>query len=286
MSENDVFTEPGGDDSPEQPAVEVSTAPEPVAEVPAEPVAEPVKSPEEKYNELLIALRQERASSRETKAEIETLRQQVEQFKALREELDARRKETQAAKERALFEENPAEYLRQQTERLSQKIEGLSAQEAEAVKKFEAQQALDNTVRMQATSFAKENADYIDAFQFVRDRKFAEYELYGVPPEQREQAFHQESMAFAQHAVANGRNAAEMVYNLAKTWGYAPKQVAVPAQTAEAKVAALQNGQKAAQTLSTGTAPPRESMLARVEDMSDDEFDKFWKEEISPRRRA
>lgn len=110
-----------------------------------------------------------------------------------------------------------------------------------------------------------------------------EYELYGIPAEQREQMFNQESIQFAQMALQNQRNAAEMVYQLAKTWGYSAQLA--PPTSAEQRVVQLQNGQKAAGTLSTGTAPPRESMLARVEEMSDEEFDKFWDAEIKPSRR-
>lgn len=276
---NPVFDEPGESEVEESPAIEVSPEPTPVeAEAPP-----PEKSYEEKYSELQIALKQERAQMRAMREEAESLRQKFSEFGSLKEELENKRREQAEAKEREAFENNPAEYLKQRQEQLAQKFEQLTQAEQDQLQRYEMQQRMDGAIRTQAQQFMAKQPDYHQALEFVRDRKMQEYELYGIPAEQREQMFNQESIQFAQMALQNQRNAAEMVYQLAKTWGYSAQLA--PPTSAEQRVVQLQNGQKAAGTLSTGTAPPRESMLARVEEMSDEEFDKFWDQEVKPSRR-
>lgn len=259
--------------------------PEPVAEAKPEPEVQ-IKSAEEKYQELQIALRQERAGAREAKAELEAIKARLAEVDALKEELTERRRLKAEQEMRAKFEENPAEYLREQVEANNRKIEEMTTKEQETLQKYEAEQRLTMTIATQAQQFAKEAPDYHDALNFVRDRRMKEYDLWGVPPEAREQAFLQESIQLGAQALQQGRNAAQTVYELAKTWGYAGKLTQSVEASAESKILQMQNGAKAAATLSTGTAPPRESLLSRVEDMDDDEFESFWKTDIAPKRRA
>jgi hypothetical protein len=81
-------------------------------------------------------------------------------------------------------------------------------------------------------------------------------------------------------AMQQGRNPAEVAYQLAETWGFKPKSEEKP----DDKIVRLQQGQKASQTLSKKSAPAEESLLKKIEEMDDQEFDKFWNTNVKPKK--
>lgn len=131
--------------------------------------------------------------------------------------------------------------------------------------------------------FKKTTPDYDDAFQFVRAQRDTELQGMGYDdPSVRQQIIQQDALQIAAQALQGNRNAAQVVYAIAKARGYAGKAPApvTPAAPAAPVVSAdtkkIQNvakGQEASQSLGQmgGTAPPEFSaeMIAK---MSDNEF--------------
>lgn len=281
MSAN--LLEPGDDAAPSIPQPEPEApAPEIKAEVKPEPKAEEPKGddPETKYNNLKVALREERQEKAAFKRQLEELAEKSKQFDGLRQELDDHRKRRQEEEEKRKFEENPAEYLKSQVESLTEKQQRLIDESTRANQQQIEQAQFMQAVQSQAAAFSKETPDYGDAFAFIHDRRVKEYEVLGVPAEEWEARFNQESVQFAALAMQQGKNPAEMVYKMAGAWGYAKTQ-AKP--TADTEIERLQAGQTAAQTLSRGGAG-EESVLKKIEDMTDDEFDKYFAE-LKPKAR-
>ena len=293
MSAVNPLIEPGDSAPPEIPrdVPESTPAPEEKA-TPAkiESVEKPEGQPEkpaqtdaEKYENVRRALQEERREKAALKAALDEAKKNSEEFSALKAKMDERRAQIDAENERKAFEENPAEFLREQVTKIGQKVDEVAQTSTQKVQEWEQQNAIFTAIQSQTAAFAKETPDYNDAFQFMHDRRMAEYDVLGVPPEMREAQFNMESLQFAQQAMQSGRNPAEMAYNMAKAWGFTAKPAAVPAKAdADATITRLEQGQKAAATLSTG-GKGEESLLKRVDEMSDAEFEKFWKEEMVPK---
>lgn len=275
MSAN--LLEPGDEAAPSLPQPDPEVIPEtkveaePKTESKAEPKIEK-DDPETKYNNLKVALREERQEKAAFKKQLEDLTEKSRQFDAIRQELEEHRRRKQEEEEKRRFEENPAEYLKTQVEALTEKQQRLLDESTRANQQQIEHAQFMQAVQSQAAAFSKETPDYGDAFTFIHDRRVKEYEVLGVPPEEWEARFNQESVQFAALAMQQGKNPAEMVYKMAGAWGYTKAQ---PKQPAETEIERLQAGQTAAQTLSRGGAG-EESVLKKIEDMSDDEFEKYW----------
>ena len=270
MSEVNPLEEPGG--VPEiTPEVETPETPEVKAE------EKPQVTAEEKYQNSLAALREERAEKARLKSALEQARKDAEEFAALKAKLDERQKSIQEEKARQEFEENPAEFLRRQQEEIKAQVQNVSEMTQRQQEAYFEQQRLVSTVQAQTAAFARETPDYNDAFMFMHERRMAEYDVLGVPPEFREEQFNLETMEFARQAMQQGRNPAELAYNMAKAWGFSGKKESKT--DPNAVVARLEEGHKAAATLSTG-GKSEVSLLKQIDEMSDSEFDNFWKEQM------
>ena len=266
----EAIKQPDNTDAEEQASVEVKTEPE----------KKPEPSIEEKYNNLQAALREEREEKKRIREEVQKTQQAMQQFESLRAELEERRRQAQEEKIRQEYETNPAEYLRKQQEALAQKVDGALTAHQQTQAQIAQRQQFEAAVTSQVSAYKQTNPNYLPALEWARDRRMAEYAALGVPETQRAQLFEQESYQLAVTAFNQGRNPAEVAYQLAETWGFKPKAE----EKTEDKIVRLQAGQKAAQTLSKKSAPAEESLLKKIENMDDKEFDKFWNENVKPKR--
>lgn len=274
MSENRL-EEPGDpvpDPTPEAP----EATPEPVtAEAPPEPEVEEDPTPVPTVP--LAALNEERHKNREFKAQLAEERRQREELKAIVEDL---RKQAQAQRQpqEDQFKNDPLGAIRQDIQGLRQVQE--QAQTAAQLERQQAdqRQALERTVVNQVQEFSKTTPDYPDALKYMLETRANELRLLGVPQEQIEVAIEQESIQLAHGSVQRGENTAETVYNLAKLRGYkAPK-------AQKSNIETIEKGQKAAQTLDGTRGRADEISWGAIEKMSDKDFDKYWDEEVAPKR--
>lgn len=129
--------------------------------------------------------------------------------------------------------------------------------------------------------FKKTTPDYDDAFQYVRAQRDTELQGMGYDdPNVRQNIIAQDALQIAAQALQGNRNAAQVVYAIAKARGYAgkaPASAPAPVPVAKSpdaqKIATVAKGQEASQSLGQmgGTAPVEFSaeMIAK---MSDNEF--------------
>lgn len=119
--------------------------------------------------------------------------------------------------------------------------------------------------------FTKATPDFPDAYKHLRTARADDYRDVGVPEDQIARALLQDEIAVAQNAIAQGKNPAQVIYNMAKRYGYAAK--AAPATPAD-KIAALNAGADA------GAALPRAGAesaltLAGLKDAGDSDLNKL-----------
>lgn len=232
-----------------EPSQETEDKPAVTVDVEAE---KPKDDPETKYRNLQAALREEREEKKRLKAQIEEISSKTAGLEELKKQLEEQRRAAQEAAERAKFEEDPANYLKSELERVRQEQEKLQHQTVEQRQAQEQETRFLQAVSSQVQQFKTQTPDYDDAFRYAHDRRVEELKILGVPESEVEAVFVQESFALANQAMQQGRNPGEVVYQLAKHWGYKN----TPKESPEKTIERLEAGQKAAKTLNGGHPLP------------------------------
>lgn len=272
-------------EQPKPETIETAEKPQHEGEKPAETVEETDEedselktegdTPEDRLRKLTTALNRERRERKKFKAEAKTAADQLAADKIERARLDERvnllaqrlaqpaPKAEEAPKERdpfAVLQEHDA-FIAQQ--RQQQELQIQQAQFA-------------SHVTLMVNEFKAVTPDYGDAYAFLQERRIAEMREMGANDQQIAQALPQEEFQLAAVALQNGRNPAEVAYQLAKARGYTKASAAVPKPTtpsAAEKLATIAKGQQNAQTLGNGGAPPAAGLsLEKLATMTDKEF--------------
>jgi hypothetical protein len=244
-------------------------------ETPVEPSPEETQEPaparpeaEERYQNLQSALAEERYRRAQQSQELAALRSQVEQFGTLREELEAYRKQVRQE------EEDPVTELKREIKGLSERYnqdQQASLQERQALAQ---RLELENQVRSQVSEFMKRKPDYQNAYNYVVNRRQADYQKMGVPPQLWGQRLESEVSGLLNEARLYGGNAAEILYGLAENWGYRPPQQATQAQEPVRTERFLDEGPSSLSDI--GGRADTALSLKNISTMSDEDFDKFW----------
>lgn len=125
--------------------------------------------------------------------------------------------------------------------------------------------------------FIATNPDYNEASQHLVNSRRNELSAFGLSDQQINQQIMQESMQIAIQALQQGKNPAEIVYNLSKIRGYAKKEAT---QDTQAKLENIAAGQKANQSLGdvSGGSPNGAKIDAKsLATMSEADFAKVTK---------
>jgi myosin heavy subunit len=278
---SDIF---GGEeiDAPEQeimrdePVVERDEAPEPVIEAKEAEAPEQKREIGEQSTVPLAALNESRAQLRQTQAELSQMRQQLQQFEALRQEIEQQRAQTRQQQEESEFNTDPLGAIRKQLGALEQKV----AQPVQAQQHVQDEAQLFQAIASQVNEYKKSSPDYDDALQHVIEARRSELVQMGANEYEAQQRVAMEAQEIALNALRSGRNPAAVVYELAKLRGYSAKQVSNKLQT-------VAKGQEASQSLSgaSGGAEKAGLNLAELDQMDDDQFDKWWAKNMRPNSR-
>jgi hypothetical protein len=284
MAEENALLEPDQNEAPTIPTpTESEPESEPVREE-AQPPVEPKNEFEDKYNNVRTALRDERQQKAQLQQRLQGMESQLGDVQQLRDELNTYRQSHQQNEQQDKFNDDPAGFLKQRVDELDQKHQDLLNQSQQANQEALAFNNEMNAIRSQTSQYAQQNPDYNERFNFVQNRRMKEFELLGVPQEQWQAQLENESIQLARVAMQQGRNPAELLSELATHWGYQPQQTQQPTvqtETNEQNLQRLEQGQKAASTLSSG-GQSDDSLLKRIENMSDKEFDDYWNKSIKP----
>ena len=265
------------DATPDKPAQQVAddVAPKKDEE---KPEVKAEAKPDDKYENVRAALREERESRRVAERQLQEAAARISELAKIKEELDNHRNTRQQEALEKELQENPAAVLWRQQQELNQKLNSITEKSDQQRADDEQVRTFVSTVAAQTSAYAKENPGYQKAYEFARERRLAEYEALGIPREQQEAYFTQESMRLAYAAMQQGKNPGELVWSLAQTWGFKPaKEEKKPG--AEGRLEKIAEGlEKAAGTLSKGTSQDDVSVLKKWEEMDEDELDKAWKQ--------
>ena len=124
--------------------------------------------------------------------------------------------------------------------------------------------------------FMQTNTDYLDAVEFMKDFRRKELNIYGISdPTTVDQEIQKNVYQFTSTILQNKHNPAEVMYNLAKQYGFKPK-------TAEPKVEnvfeTVEKGQKqASKTLSGGGQAEMNLTAESLLELDGQEFEDAWK---------
>lgn len=120
--------------------------------------------------------------------------------------------------------------------------------------------------------FAAATPDYYDATHFLRDSRAREYQALGLSEADAKARVDVEALQTAADMLSRGVDPAKGWYDLAKTRGFAGK--AADAAPAPSMIDTIREGQKAAQTLSSGGGKPSGDLSAgAIADLKGAAFD-------------
>jgi hypothetical protein len=202
---------------------------------------------------------------------------------ALKQELDALKAREVAANAPKAPDQNtdPLGYLAFKIEEGQRATEALKEQLLEAQKATATNSQVATfmeAVNNQVSAFMKDHADYPKAYEHLVNLRMEEYRMRGMTQKQADEALNVEQTQIAQSALTTGKNVGEVVYTLAKKYGYqAPATTAAPT-TPESKLDTLKKG------LETGTpverSTPETSVTpANVRQMSERELNELVADE-------
>lgn len=205
------------------------------------------------------ALHVERAKTKELRTELQVTKEQnarVEERLALLNEImsadDSPKPAVAAAPEPAPVEEDfldpevdifksakqMQEFIKRQTayvKKLEEKLDGTQQMTRQQLDEMAMQTALRNDV----SSYNARNPDFFKAYEHLRKVRDASLETLGYADKAaRDAQLANEERGLAMSAVRNKKSYAEMVYKLAKDYGYSPAGVPTPPAPAPAQAAA------------------------------------------------
>jgi hypothetical protein len=168
-------------------------------------------------------------------------------------------------------EKDPLGYLTQQIKAVGDQVEAMKTAQTQAQQET-AQQAQQRqfieSVNTQIEAFKAKQPDYLDAYNHLVGLRTADYKLRGLTEQQIQQAIGAEEMQILQGAAAQRKNPAELVYALAKQYGYQQKstQVVPPEKKAESKLDIIKKGLET--TGADRGAPPPTYSTESLKEMS------------------
>ena len=173
---------------------------------------------------------------------------------------------------------------------ISQRQRAQQQQEAEA--KFRQQQEavrrLETKTLADIETFQKDQPDYLQAVEYIRNSRLRELAALGYPPDQAAEALKQDSFNIAAAAAQQGDSYAKRLYELAKLRGYQPKKPEPsPAATAEDAVDIQAKRAEVATSLSKGGKRPSPEISAQdATKLTGAAFDSWWQKNMEPRKRT
>ena len=137
-------------------------------------------------------------------------------------------------------------------------------------------QQFQNHVRELKDEFVKSAPDFNDAFNHLRNGRIADLRALGMNDQQIKMTLFQEETSLAESSIRNGRNPAEVLYEMSKRHGYTPRVAGTPAAPAQpdAKLTAIQQAQAAARNLPS-TPNVADITLDGLKNASDDDLNKM-----------
>lgn len=221
----------------------------------------------------------------------ELIRQQKDTLDKLTKQLSdlqtaQRQKEEEANKPVAPDpEKDPLGYLTFQINQVGEQVKAMQEAQTRTTKETAEQTQMRqffDGVNSQIEAFKKTQPDYLDAYKHLVDLRTEDYKLRGMSPDQISQAIGREEMEILNGAVSQRKNPAEVVYALAKKYGYQQKSTTdvPPEKKVESKLDTIKKGLET--TGAQRGAPPSQYSTEAVKEMSNaqlhDAVENHWDE--------
>jgi len=243
-----------------------------------EEAEEPEEKEEERPKGKWVPLAELRGERKKRQALEEQLRGLEERFRAY--EATKAEKAEEEKPEPPPFEERPVENLHERTKRLEEETRRLHEREVAEEEQRETQRQTSvviGQVDKMEKEFVAENPDYYDALNHIRKVEAKAIMLFAgedVDPERVMQEVSRRELALAQAALSKKRNPAEIVYQMAKEYGYQRKAQEKGDKEAEAReqIAAERENRRAARTLGSGKAAESKAVETGDEEGMDEFF--------------
>lgn len=171
---------------------------------------------------------------------------------------------------------DPLGFINHQMKTLQDQIAALTKTQTEAQTAQQngaLQQQFINSVNQSITQFKQTTPDYDAAYKHMIDMRTQDYLDSGMTKQEALAAVAADEVAIATRATQQGKNPAEIVYGMAKRYGYTP---AAPKTEPTNKLEQIQKGMEAAKTVDTGRSSagdvgaPGEVTVESLENMGDD----------------
>lgn len=199
----------------------------------------------------------------------------------------------QAAKQREIDEANkpvipdkatdPLGYLDHRIKEVANAIEAMGKAQQKTVQETEQQtqfRQFVDTVNSKVAEFKQGTTDYDDAYKHLVSLRINDYTKMGYTADAARQLVGQEEARLAATALEEGKNPAQVAYDLAKSHGYVPKVKSAPIVPPESKLDSIKKGLETTGA-ERGAPPPRYSTDA-IKDMSNaqltDAVENHWEE--------
>ncbi len=272
----DKYFETGGQAEPETPQVEVSAPETEVAEASTDERIEQ----SQKANDKVVpygALHEERERRKELSRELNDIRERnakmEERFQQFQQRL------TQPQVQEPSFDDDPIGALKAEQERLRDNIQYFNQTAAQQQQQQQHQQQINQLTSMYQQNlavYAKENPDFVAAYQDVSKKQFEGYVAAGFSVEEADKLAKEDELGLAMKAYRDGVNPAERVYQFAKARGYAAK-AATPTVNNQQKLETIEKGMQAGKSLSSATGKGADPLsLEALAEMDDADLEKNW----------
>lgn len=176
------------------------------------------------------------------------------------------------------YEEDPALHLAQRQELMEQKMREQEENQKIQIENQRRQADVQNfhrKVSVMEQQFRKDNPEYDKAVEFMRNKRAKELEIAGInDPVQRAHMVDADGIRLAAMALKQGRNPAEIYYEIARNNGFSvtPKEGKVETE-AEKKLANVEEGMKKTKSLgATGGKEKASKSLEEFAKMEDSEL--------------
>lgn len=156
-------------------------------------------------------------------------------------------------------------------------VKQLKQQNAQIKKQNEQKQLVDS-YRHDAMNFMRKHPDLTQAYQHLEAARDRELQVLGfTDAAQRKQQIMLEEAQLVKTTLAQGRSAAETIYQMAQTRGYQPRQTGSFTQLADpaamAQIQRIQQGREANASMSGhGGSPGQGLTIDQIVNMPDDQF--------------
>lgn len=258
---------------------------EQAAPEPEKPEVKEEKPPEERKMVPLEALHEARMKEREYREQLKKVEQEAaERFAKLEQRLQILQS---PPKQVPKFEESPLENLKATAEESQSQLKEVQKQLETFNQQGEIsrqEQLVRHHTQVAEQEFSKSTPDYVEAVAHLQRVIDNNLQVMGIEsPVERANIIQQQALGLAQQSLKSGKNPAEIVYQMAKNYGYAPKKLETKEET---KIEQIKKGQESSQSLGSSGKAEQPLTLKSLEAMDDEDFDalvqndKMWKKLI------